>query len=296
MGDADRKSIANNLNGRLQELMGFANSTDGIGNYLFAGFQSKTQPFADTAGVVAYLGDDGQRLIQVNASRQMAASEVGADVFMRIKNGNGTFVTKPGLANAGTGAASTGSVVNAALVTGNSYQIDFSVVAGVTTYSVTDTTLGAVISSGNPYVSGQAISFDGLQFSINGTPADLDSFTVSPSSNESIFTTIKDLITSLETPGTNGLAGRLGYGLSQMDRALDTVLTSRASLGVRLAELDSLGVAGEDLGLQYKQSLSVLQDVDYNKALSDLTQQQMLLQAAQQSFSKVAGLSMFDYL
>jgi len=30
--------------------------------------------------------------------------------------------------------------------------------------------------------------------------------------------------------------------------------------------------------------------------LSDLTQQQMYLQAAQQTFAKVAGLSLFDYL
>jgi flagellar hook-associated protein 3 FlgL len=50
------------------------------------------------------------------------------------------------------------------------------------------------------------------------------------------------------------------------------------------------------LGLQFKQTLSELQDVDYNQAISDLVRQQTNLQAAQQTFSKVAGLSLFDYI
>ncbi|OGS90169.1 MAG: flagellar hook-associated protein 3, partial [Gallionellales bacterium GWA2_59_43] len=48
LGVNDRQMIANALTGKLQALMGLANSTDGIGNFLFAGFQSKTQPFIDT--------------------------------------------------------------------------------------------------------------------------------------------------------------------------------------------------------------------------------------------------------
>ena len=58
----------------------------------------------------------------------------------------------------------------------------------------------------------------------------------------------------------------------------------------------SLESAGEDLGLQFKQTLSGLQDVDYNKAVSDLTQQQISLQAAQKSFLKISELSLFNYI
>jgi flagellar hook-associated protein 3 FlgL len=67
-------------------------------------------------------------------------------------------------------------------------------------------------------------------------------------------------------------------------------------LGLRLNEIDALQSSGEDLGLQFKQTLSGLQDVDYNKAVSDLTQQQMSLQAAQKSFLKIADLSLFSYI
>ncbi|MDP1634649.1 MAG: flagellin, partial [Gallionellaceae bacterium] len=83
---------------------------------------------------------------------------------------------------------------------------------------------------------------------------------------------------------------------NNLDNALDNVLNVRATLGLRLGEIDALQVAGENLGLQFKQTLSQLQDTDYNKAISDLTQQQATLQAAQQSFTKVSGLSLFNYM
>jgi flagellar hook-associated protein 3 FlgL len=303
MTDAERQAVATNLSGRLEELIGLANSTDGTGNYLFSGFQSKTQPFTNTAAGMGYFGDDGTRMVQVSSSRQMASSDSGADIFMRIKNGNGTFVTQAAAANTGSGVASVGSVLNPALATGHNYQIDFTVAAGVTTYSVTDSTTATVLSSGNAYVSGQAISFDGIQFEIKGAPANGDSFTVAPSTNESVFKTVSDMISALGTPiaagsasGSAQLNGNLTRGIRNLDNALNNILTTRASLGLRLSEIDALQSSGDDLGLQYKQSLSQLQDVDYIKAISDLTQQKTYLEAAQQSFVKVSSLSLFNYL
>lgn len=294
----DRKTIAADFSGRLQELVGLANSSDESGNHLFAGFQSKTQPFVDTPAGMGYFGDDGQRLVQVSASRQMAATNSGADVFMRIKNGNGTFDIQPDPANTGSGGASIGSVSNPALLTGNNYSVAFSVVGPVTTYSVTNTTTAAVvIPPGTAYVSGQTIGFDGIQFDIKGAPADLDKFTVSPSSNESVFKTISDLINALNAPvvGAN-LSNSLRRGVNNLDNALNNILNTRASLGLRLNEVDGLQTMGDGFDLQFKQTLSQLQDTDYAKAVSDLTQQQMSLQAAQKSFTKVAGLSLFDYM
>jgi len=300
LNNSDRKTIATDLSGRLQELIGLANSTDGVGNYLFAGFQSKTQPFVDTLTGIGCFGDDGQHNVQVSATRQIASGDSGADVFMRVKNGNGTFIPQAAATNTGSGIINLGNVVNPALLTGHNYQIDFTVVAGVTTYSVTDnSTLPAptVLSAGNPYVSGQAISFDGIQFDIQGAPANGDAFTVLPSTNESIFKTVSDLIAALNAPVVGAsLTNSLNRGLNQLDNALNNVLTTRSSLGLRLNEIDALQSAGEDLGLQFKQSLSELQDVDYNKAISDLTQQQMSLQAAQKSFIKIAELSLFNYI
>lgn len=320
--DTDRASIANELQGRLEELTGYANSTDGIGNYLFAGYQTRTQPFVDTPAGMGYFGDDGQRLAQVSASRQISTSNSGADVFMRIKSGNGTFLTQATAANTGTGVISAGSVTDSTLLkAGHTYNLTFSVGPDapggpdLTKYVVRDTTPPAVPPGtqvlpdpllpppvapavlGVPYVSGQAISFDGLQFDIQGVPANGDAFTVVPSANESVFTTISDLIDVLKaTPVGASLTNGLNRSLNHLDNALNNVLTVRSSLGVRLNEVEALDVEGENLGLQFKQSLSLLQDVDYNKAISDLTMQQTALQAAQQTFAKVAGLSLFNYI
>ena len=174
MSQSDKQTMATVLSSRLEELQAVANSTDGIGNYLFSGYQGRTQPFANSASGVQYMADEGQRMIQVSSSRKMAASDSGADIFMRIKNGNGTFIAQPdpasnaGAGNTGSGISSQGIVTNPALLTGNNYKVSFSVavVAGVTTttYGVTNTTTAAVLSAGNPYVSGQAISIDGMQF------------------------------------------------------------------------------------------------------------------------------------
>ncbi|CAH1195729.1 Flagellar hook-associated protein flgL [Candidatus Nitrotoga sp. BS] len=305
---SDKQTLATDLSGRLDELLSLANSTDGVGNFLFSGFQGRTQPFSkNSVGVINYQTDGGQRLIQVDSSKQLAANDSGADIFMRVKNGNGTFLTQSANTNTGGGIVNQGAIVDPALLTGNNYEVTFTVAAGVTTYGVTNTTPGASvpvpIAAGTPYVSEQAISFDGLQFDVSGTPANGDVFTVTPSTNESIFETISGLITALRTP--NPLGGAVAaaaftnsnnHAINSLDRGIDSVLTVRASLGSRLRELDALQSTGADMGLQFKQTLSQLQDVDLNKAISDLTQQKITLEAAQKSFLAVSGLSLFDFM
>ncbi|TAJ81104.1 MAG: flagellar hook-associated protein 3 [Gallionellaceae bacterium] len=300
LSPADKQSIATELQGRLDQLVALANSTDGTGNYLFSGFQGRTIPFVNTALGVQYMADDGQRMVQVSSSRQLAASGSGADIFMRIKSGNGTFVTQANAANTGAASIGQGSVTNAALLTGSSYQLTFT---SPTTYDVTDGA-GGVVSAGNAYASGQAITVvPGMQFLIKGIPVAGDIFSVAPSTNEGLFKTMADLIASLNATNPAGAAAanaqlttNLGKAMSGLDRGLDTVLTARASLGARLNELDSLQMTGEDLTLQYKQALSTLQDLDYNKAISDLNRQTTSLQAAQKSFKQIADLSMFNYM
>ncbi len=92
------------------------------------------------------------------------------------------------------------------------------------------------------------------------------------------------------------LAAGLATAKSNIDLALDNVLTVRAAGGSRLQELDSLDYAGEDRNLQYSQVLSELQDLDYTKAVTQLSQQQITLEAAQQSFVKTSSLSLFNFI
>jgi len=203
--DIERGFMANELRGRFEELLGHANSRDPVGNYQFSGYQLDTPAFAKdpVTQAVTYAGDMGQRLMQVDASRQMA-------------------VTNPGL---------------------------------------------AVFQGGG----------------------------------QDVFATLNELITLLETPvvdqpGIDNLNAGLATANTNLGLALDNVLAVRASVGARLQELDALDNSGSDRDLQYSQILSELQDLDYSKALTQLTQQQVTLEAAQRSFVAISGLSLFNYL
>jgi flagellar hook-associated protein 3 FlgL len=211
-----RQAIATQLQGTYSQLLGLANSQDGNGNYLFGGYQSTSQPFSATATGANYNGDQGQTILQIGTSQQIAINDSGDSVFQNNITGNGTFTTAANVANLGSGLVSGGSVVNAAALTGDSYSLTFSgiqtaavggnagtgvisvgtyttngakptndtfnltfnVAGGVTTYNVVDTTTGLPISNNNAYVQGQAITVGGSQFSITGNPANGDQFTV----------------------------------------------------------------------------------------------------------------------
>lgn len=316
MTQKDRESLAVELEGKLNDMLGVANTANGEGGYLFSGYAATTQPFTLTPTGALYLGDQGQRELKVGSTRQMPISDSGHSVFENNINGNGTFVTGAAAGNfgrGGTGIIAPGSVADPTLLTGHQYQIDFQVVPATpgtpkaTTYTVTDVTLGQPVPPAPvpavpvPYVSGQNISFDGLQFDIKGDPADQDQFTVAPSSKQSVFATLTNLIGALRAPG-DGAAGQaslnnaLNQVQSNIDNATDNVLAVRASVGSRLKELDTLDSTGDDIGLQYATTLSNLQDVDTVKAISMFTQQQTNLDAAQKSFKSISGLSLFNYI
>jgi flagellar hook-associated protein 3 FlgL len=120
--------------------------------------------------------------------------------------------------------------------------------------------------------------------------------TVFQSGGQDMFATLTNLVALLNTPGTTGLAAGLATAGASMDTALTNVLTVRASVGTNLQELDTLDTVGTDRNLQYSQSLSKLQDLDYTQALTQLSQQQITLEAAQKSFVKTSGLSLFNFI
>lgn len=97
---SNRGMIATELASRMQSLLGLANTQDGTGLYIFAGFQSTTKPFELNAGAtqpyalgagtyVTYNGDAGQQSLQVTSSNEMEVSENGLDVFMQVKDASG---------------------------------------------------------------------------------------------------------------------------------------------------------------------------------------------------------------
>jgi flagellar hook-associated protein 3 FlgL len=328
----DRKSIATELRERYGELLGIANTTDSNGLFLFSGYRGATQPFTETApGTVAYNGDQGSREIQIGASAQVAVSAAGSEVFQRIRTGNGTFQTAAGAANTGTGVVDAGVVRDATAwaAPGNpgSFEVRFfrdSAVPSVTTYDIVDTvnnlslTTGAAPAAG-PYLRtfqpGAAIvgarqtppdtnpaPFDfGFQLSVQGQPATGDAFSVTSSTEQDVFSTVWNLIQALESSqagatGATRVTNAVNTALTELDNALEVNLTVRAGVGARMRQIDTAKSGADDLQLQYERTLSQLTDLDYNKAISELTFQQVSLEAAQKSFLRVQGLSLFQFL
>lgn len=321
----DRSYIAKELEARFSELMGIANAQDGAGNYLFSGYNGAVKPYSVTASGAQYIGDDGAQLLQVSASRQIPTSVSGTDLFERIRGGNGSFVTATSgngaSINQGTGVIDQGSITNqslwnSALNAGSGdVTIGFSVSAtGVTQYQLLDTSLGTAIGPLTDFVSGQAIPLGdtlalptvdfGASVTITGTPSAGDTFKVSPSSDQNIFTTLRNVINTLTqgvgtaasgfstTEYVNDLAG----SLQNIDQSLENVTQVRATIGSHLKEIDSLNSTGQDMSLQYQSSLSALQDLDYTKAITEMSQKQVQLQAAQLSFKQTSQLSLFSIL
>lgn len=301
---ADRKALAVELKGRLEDLLGVANTADGVGGYLFSGYSAGSPPFSLTEGGAKYHGDQGIRKLQVGSSRHLAISDSGSSVFENIPTGNGTFRTAAASANSGTGVISSGTISDATELLGHKYEIAFTVTGtpAETTYSVTDLSRGDLtpIALNVQFEAGKPIEFDGIVFNIAGAPADGDMFNVDPSEKQSIFTTLSELIDTLGLPaggaGQAALTNGLNTAHNHLDAALENVLAVRAGVGSSLKELDYLDSAGEDRNIQYAAALSDLQDLDMVKAISLFTQQQMTLEASQKSFKSLSGLSLFNFI
>ena len=303
LDETSRKFIAGELRGRLSELTGLANSRDGVGNYLFAGFNDNAQPFNGNGSTVSYAGDNGQKMLQVGPSRQMPAGDSGDAIFMNVP-ASAVFTS----AGTGTGSATLSNITikdASQAAPGHQYEVVFGADSGgASTYSVYDTTKDpnkATPLASGPYASPQAIEAAGLEMTVSGTPVTDDTLSIKPARTQSMFKTLDKLIATLEAPVTTEAERKqftydLGVAGQNIDNALNNVLSVRASVGSRLQELDTLDDAGSARDLQYAEQLSDIQDVDYVKAVTDLTQKQMQLQAAQQSFAKVSGLSLFNFL
>ncbi|RJT41175.1 flagellar hook-associated protein FlgL [Rahnella woolbedingensis] len=83
LSDDDRSSLATKLESLKSQLLNMANSTDGNGRYIFAGYKSDTAPYTQdpTTGAVTYSGGDTAITQQVDASRTMTINHTGNQIF-----------------------------------------------------------------------------------------------------------------------------------------------------------------------------------------------------------------------
>lgn len=191
-----RDAIAGEVRQLLDQLLALANAEDANGEYLFAGFQVQTRPFThDGSGTFAYFGDQGQRHVQIDATRQVVTGDSGADVFLDV-----------------------------------------------------------------------------------------------PNSTENAFSTLYKLATDLEANNPDPAI------LGDIDAAMDSILVAQTRIGARLNTIDAQRNLNEGKLLHLEEVRSAIEDLDYAEAVSRFNLELTSLQAAQQSFLRIQGLSLFDLL
>jgi flagellar hook-associated protein 3 FlgL len=294
----DRSAIATQAVQIQNTLISLANTQDGSGNFIFAGYSTQTQPFALSATGATYSGDQGQRQVQIAPGQTVVVGDNGDLVFNQIKTGNGTFNVTPAAGNTGAGVVGATTVSNPAAYTGATYSINFT---APNTYQVLDAA-NNVVTSGT-YTDGQAISFGGVQVTLSGQPAAGDSFGVAPSVNQSIFTSVQNLVTALQqNTGTTSAAGQaqlnnsINGAINNIDQALNQSETVQASVGARLNTITTQQSVAGDQQVQLKQSISTLQNLDYATAITSLDSENTTLSASMQAFTLTQGLSLFKFI
>lgn len=291
-----RKTIADELYAVRDQLLALANTTDGQGRYLFGGADDGSAPFSWNGSSASYAGDQTTVTAQIGSARSVAQNDPGDGVFMGLAIGNGTFTVGGAAGNSGSAAISNASLADAALWDGGSYTLRFT---AADHYEIVDAG-GSVLQAGDAG-DGTTISFRGAALTLSGTPAAGDSFAIAPSGTQDMFAMIDQLANLLTAPQDTAaqkaqFQTALQQGLATLQTAEDRLSDVRSGIGIRLDAIDdALDVAAAQ-GEHATAAASALRDVDYADAISRLQLQMTTLQAAQQVYTQVRGLSLFDYL
>lgn len=300
LSDEDLASLAQLAGNSQSQMLDVANSKDETGGYIFAGYQIDVEPFAKQPdGTVTYLGDSGVRELQIAKNVMVSSNQPGDQAFENVPNPVGAFSTN--YVNNTSGIS-----VNQAIIADPGaydpvsnppdYKFVFSAPSDLT---VTDG-LGATVYPTAPYTAGQTVAFNGVEVKLSGNPLPGDEFDLTPERNISIFDTIKSAIDWMNVGASpaDQVQHDVDYGeiLSQLNSSLNHMTSRRTEAGVRGQLIENQENNHLDRELNLAQGQSNIEDLDFAKAVSTFEQSQVALQAAQQTFIQIKGLSLFNYI
>ena len=293
--DVERKHLGDQIAQIRAQLLAVANRSDAAGSYLFAGQGAGAAPFLDAPGGVQFVGSAGNSTTEASTALPLALD--GGAVFLSARTGNGVFATQ---AAAGVTQAriSGGNVTDPAALTGSSYALQFSVSGGSTTYAILKNGAPTAVTAA-PYLSGQAIRFDGMAVTVTGAPASGDRFDIVPSTPDlSIFDVLDRASAALATTGRSNsqIAQANGQALRDIDASAGALQSARGIAGQVLARIEGETARLADLELNGRTERSLAEDLDLVAAVSDFQNRQTSYDAALKSYAMVQRLSLFDHL
>ncbi len=290
-----------------RQLLSIGNTIAPNGSYLFSGSRGTLAPFQpDTSGNIAYFGDAGQGQATVGQG-ETSNTLVTGEVFTSALAGDGTSTVAANSGNNGSGQVLQQGLVNAnaanAFQQGNAaIMLSFAVSGNTTTYTATQG--GSTLSTGTLTSNGTSqtsLQLAGVDYEITGSPANGDSFTISPSRPQSAFALLQQISTALANAGstpaqvaqTNQVLNQSLAGLAQYQQA---VTTAQAQNGVTLQALSTAATGNTSQQTEVQTTVSNATAVDMPAAISALDQTMTAVQAAMKTFGTVQSLSLFNYL
>lgn len=405
LSQVERNSLGVELREREEELMGLMNSKNARGEYLFGGFQGKTQPYVLGAdGNYSYVGDEGQRKVQIASSQELAITDNGKQIFDRVLNasrlsgnplntvvGSTLRMGAPLVADEVAAAAFPASGVEIVFADADPLNPDAPRSYGIYSYPagnpadparllesrqmdvVADksdnvvfrgvsvildgapaggerfhigTPASGSVPGGQAFVTDMAAfltahpsgqlgatvaagaAADTFELQLEPLPAAATSFSSLPADyplsvtaagvtlrfdtppatgstlsvgstgaqqSQGLLNSVAELRKTLQNPSDPAtLRDSIASALSNFDHAMKSVDSAQGAIGARLNVIDTTLTSNEDLGLLNKSITSSIQDLDYAEALSRLSFQSVILEAAQQSYVKISSLTLFS--
>ncbi len=308
LGKSDTVAIAAEVRQLLDQLYSMANTKDSNGEYIFAGYQSGSKPFTNPAiGSYVYNGDLGQRQLQISPDRQVADGDNGFELFVNVETAAFAKVTAVDATDLtaiadgditidggnGNGPVSIGAIPAAATAAERARQLEDAV------NSINDRTgVRAAVNGGVLELS--VVEGSGISVALGadaGPKSGLSTITTATTVTAATTTTPRNVFETLHQLATELENNRpVDRYIGDVHLALDSVINTRTSVGGRLNSIDEQHEVNADLELSLESHKSVEEDLDYAEAIARFERQMTALQAAQQSYVKIKGLSLFNYL
>jgi flagellar hook-associated protein 3 FlgL len=160
-------------------------------------------------------------------------------------------------------------------------------------YTVED---GAMVYQGDDTVSSVFIS-EQLQLEVNRPGSDLfgpvdRSTEPGDGAKREFFAALGDLVDAMGESDYDGIH----QGLADLVDMTDQVSLALAKVGTEMTIAESRREMMNELVTRYKSLLSEAEDLDYSKAVTELSAEMLTLEAAQSSFAKISSKTLFDYI
>lgn len=307
----DRQAIAAEVYQIQEALVDLFNTRDANGEYIFAGFKGGDMPFVENStGRYDYTGDEGQRYLSIGASTTVATGDNGKELFVDVEAAKNTFTAALNPNNTGTMQVNPGFVVDDEAYGGfypDDIIVTFNPESAISpagpNYTVRrasdDRVLEGLVNVG--YTPGRSIQVQGVQIDLSGAPEPGDEVLVKSSPKQSITDTIFRLTVGLNTLQDNPddaatLEILIEDTLTNLANAQSSVSEVVSRVGARLNVIENTSNLAADVKIVNQDVLSKLSDVDFAEAVSRLSLQSYLLEAAQQSYTTISRMSLFDQM